>query len=87
MKAVDSIIDLVGGTPLVRLNNISETRMAPVYEQMENLHPSGSVKDPPAIHMGKRAAEAGLLKPGSHMVESTSGKTAQGREMADTTKR
>ena len=54
MKAVDSVIDLVGGTPLVRLNNIVEPGMATVYAKMENLNPSGSVKDRMAINMMKR---------------------------------
>ena len=55
MKAVDSIIDLVGGTPLVRLNNIVEPGMATVYAKMENLNPSGSVKDRMAINKIGRA--------------------------------
>ena len=82
MKAVDSIIDLVGGTPLVRLNNIVEPGMATVYAKMENLNPSGSVKDRMAINMVKRAEEAGLLKPGGTLVESTSGNTGLGLAMA-----
>lgn len=82
MKAVDSIIDLVGGTPLVRLNNIVDPGMASVYAKMENLNPSGSVKDRMAINMVKRAEEAGLLKPGSTLVESTSGNTGLGLAMA-----
>ena len=75
MKAVESVIDLVGGTPLVRLNNIVEPDMATVYAKMENLNPSGSVKDRMAINMVKRAEAAGLLKPGGTIVESTSGNT------------
>ncbi|MGE4634634.1 MAG: pyridoxal-phosphate dependent enzyme [Arenicellales bacterium] len=82
MKAADSIIDLVGGTPLVRLNNIVEPGMATVYAKMENLNPSGSVKDRMAINMVKRAEEAGLLKPGGTLVESTSGNTGLGLAMA-----
>ena len=82
MKVVDSVIDLVGGTPLVRLNNIVEPGMATVYAKMENLNPSGSVKDRMAINMVKRAEEAGLLKPGGTIVESTSGNTGLGLAMA-----
>ena len=82
MKAVESVIDLVGGTPLVRLNNIVEPDMATVYAKMENLNPSGSVKDRMAINMVKRAEEAGLLKPGGTIVESTSGNTGLGLAMA-----
>jgi len=82
MKVVDSVVDLVGGTPLVRLNNIVEPDMATVYAKMENLNPSGSVKDRMAINMVKRAEEAGLLKPGGTIVESTSGNTGLGLAMA-----
>ena len=82
MKVVDSVVDLVGGTPLVRLNNIVEPDMAIVYAKMENLNPSGSVKDRMAINMVKRAEEAGLLKPGGTIVESTSGNTGLGLAMA-----
>ena len=82
MKVAESVIDLVGGTPLVRLNNIVEPDMATVYAKMENLNPSGSVKDRMAINMVKRAEEAGLLKPGGTIVESTSGNTGLGLAMA-----
>ena len=82
MKVVESVIDLVGGTPLVRLNNIVEPGMATVYAKMENLNPSGSVKDRMAINMVKQAEEAGLLKPGGTIVESTSGNTGLGLAMA-----
>ena len=75
MKVVDSVIDLVGGTPLVRLNNIVDPGMATVYAKMEHLNPSGSVKDRMAINMVQRAEEAGLLKPGGTIVESTAGNT------------
>ena len=51
MKSAESVIDLVGGTPLVRLNNIVDDDMATVYAKMENLNPSGSVKDRMAINM------------------------------------
>lgn len=82
MKVVDSIVDLVGDTPLVRLNNIVEPSMATIYAKMENLNPSGSVKDRMAINMIKRAEEAGLLKAGGTVVESTSGNTGLGLAMA-----
>ncbi len=82
MKSVDSVVELVGNTPLVRLNNIVEEGMATVYAKMENLNPSGSVKDRMAINMVNRAEEAGLLKPGGTLVESTSGNTGLGLAMA-----
>lgn len=82
MKSAESVIDLVGGTPLVRLNNIVDDGMATVYAKMENLNPSGSVKDRMAINMVKRAEDAGLLGPGGTIVESTSGNTGLGLAMA-----
>ena len=82
MKFFDSILDLVGNTPLVRLNNIVEPGMATVCAKMETLNPSGSVKDRMAVNMVRRAEEAGLLLPGGTIVESTSGNTGLGLAMA-----
>jgi cystathionine beta-synthase len=82
MKYFDSILDLVGDTPLVRLNNIVEPDMATVFAKMETLNPTGSVKDRMAVNMVKRAEEAGLLMPGGTIVESTSGNTGLGLAMA-----
>ena len=82
MNICESILDLVGDTPLVRLNNIVEPGMATVLAKMENLNPTGSVKDRMAINMVKRAEEEGLLKPGGTLVESTSGNTGLGLAMA-----
>ena len=82
MKFFDSILDLVGNTPLVRLNNIVEPGMATVFAKMETLNPTGSVKDRMAVHMVTRAEEAGLLFPGGTIVESTSGNTGLGLAMA-----
>ena len=61
MNYCDSVLDLVGNTPLVKLNNIVEPGMATVLAKMENLNPTGSVKDRMAIHMVKRAEEDGLM--------------------------
>ena len=81
MKYYESIVDLVGNTPLVRLNNIVEPGMAQVFAKMENLNPTGSVKDRMAVNMVKRAEAEGLLNPGSTLVESTSGNTGLGLAM------
>ncbi len=78
MKCYENILDLIGKTPLVKLNQLTDTSMAAVYAKMENLNPGGSVKDRMAVHMVRRAEEAGLLKPGSILVESTSGNTGLG---------
>ena len=61
MKYYKSIVDVVGNTPLVRLNNIVEPGMAQVFAKMVNLNPTGSVKDRLAVNMGKRAEAEGLL--------------------------
>ena len=81
MKFYSSILELVGETPLVRLNNIVEPGMATVFAKMETLNPTGSVKDRMAINMVKRAEESGLSKPGGTIVESTSGNTGLGLAM------
>ena len=86
MQYYENILDIVGNTPLVRLNNIVEPNMATVFAKMENLNPSGSVKDRMAINMVRRAEEEGLLKPGGTLVESTSGNTGLGLAMAAATR-
>ncbi|GIS90789.1 MAG: hypothetical protein CM1200mP20_08300 [Pseudomonadota bacterium] len=78
----ESVLDLVGDTPLVRLNKWSNRGKATVLAKMENLNPTGSVKDRMAVNMVKHAEEQGLLKPGGTLVESTSGNTGLGLAMA-----
>ena len=82
MNVYESVVDLVGNTPLVKLNNIVTPDMAAVFAKMETLNPTGSVKDRMAINMVKRAEESGQLKPGGTIVESTSGNTGLGLAMA-----
>ncbi len=82
MNIYESVVDLVGNTPLVKLNNIVTPDMAAVFAKMETLNPTGSVKDRMAINMVKRAEESGQLKPGGTIVESTSGNTGLGLAMA-----
>ncbi len=81
MNVHDSVLDLVGHTPLVRLNRMVDEGMATVYAKLENLNPGGSVKDRMAVNMVRRAEEAGLVKPGATLVESTSGNTGLGLAM------
>lgn len=81
MKTYDNILDLIGHTPLVRLNSVTEPGMATVYAKLENLNPGGSVKDRMAVNMIRRAEEAGLISPGATIVESTSGNTGLGLAM------
>jgi cysteine synthase A len=71
----DSVFDLVGATPLVRLGRIADSRGADLCAKFEAKNPSGSVKDRPARAMILAAEQAGLLGPGSIIVEATSGNT------------
>lgn len=82
MRCYDNVLELVGGTPLVRLNRMVEPGMATIYAKLENLNPGGSVKDRMAVNMLRRAEDAGLIKAGDTIVESTSGNTGLGLAMA-----
>lgn len=81
MKVVKDITQLIGETPIVRLNRLPEEDGAEVYVKLESFNPSGSVKDRAALNMILAAEEAGLLKPGATIVEPTSGNTGIGLAM------
>ncbi|MBX6351967.1 MAG: cysteine synthase A [Thermoflavifilum sp.] len=82
MKIYNSILDLVGNTPIVKLNRIPDPNGASVYLKLESFNPAGSVKDRPALRMIQRAEEQGLIKPGeSTIIEPTSGNTGIGLAM------
>ncbi len=81
MKFRENVLELVGNTPLVRLNRLVKPGMATIYAKMENLNPGGSVKDRMAVNMVNRGEEAGLIKPGCTLIESTSGNTGLGLAM------
>lgn len=74
----DSVLDLIGSTPMVRLRRIVPQEAATVLGKMESLNPGGSVKDRIALAMIEDAERSGLLKPDSTMVEPTSGNTGIG---------
>ena len=80
MKVFKKITDLVGRTPLLELENIesSEKLAAKIYAKLEYFNPAGSVKDRIAKAMIDDAEEKGLLKPGSVIIEPTSGNTGIG---------
>ena len=80
-KIADTVLDLVGNTPLVRLNKLVQPGMAEVLGKMENLNPAGSVKDRIALNMVEVAEREGRLKPGSTIIEPTSGNTGIGLAM------
>src|SRR5438874_863913 len=77
----DSVLDLVGRTPLVRLRRVVAPGGAEVLAKLEARNPGGSVKDRIALAMIEDAEARGLLKPGGTMVEPTSGNTGIGLAM------
>jgi cystathionine beta-synthase len=77
-QIADSLIDLIGDTPLLRLNRVTEGLACTVAVKLEMLNPGGSVKDRPALAMIEQAERAGLLQPGGTIVEPTSGNTGVG---------
>ena len=76
-KFVNSL-ELIGGTPLVKLNNVIPENGANIYAKLEFFNPGGSVKDRIALAMVEDAEEKGILKPGSTIIEPTSGNTGIG---------
>jgi cystathionine beta-synthase len=78
MNYYENILNLVGRTPLVRLNRISEGLKATVLAKMESLNPGYSVKDRIGAAMVEAAEREGSLKPGGTIVEATSGNTGIG---------
>jgi cystathionine beta-synthase len=78
MQVFDSILDTVGGTPLVRLSRIGRAIAPDLLAKIEYLNPGGSVKDRIGLAMVERAEQAGQLGPGGTIVEPTSGNTGAG---------
>ncbi len=78
MKYANSVIDLVGNTPLVKLNSVTSGISATVLAKVEYLNPGGSSKDRIATRIIDAAERDGLLKPGGTIVEPTSGNTGIG---------
>lgn len=77
-KYLDSILDTIGQTPLIKLNRVTEGIKATVLAKTEYFNPGGSVKDRIAITIVEEAEKAGRLKPGGTIVEATSGNTGAG---------
>jgi cystathionine beta-synthase len=78
VQYVNNLIDLVGNTPLLRLNRVTDGAAPLVLAKVEYLNPGGSVKDRIAVKMVDAAERDGLLKPGGTIVEPTSGNTGVG---------
>jgi cystathionine beta-synthase len=78
VEVYDSVVDLIGRTPLVRLNGVAGDVTATVLAKVEYLNPGGSVKDRIAVRMIDAAEASGALPPGGTIVEPTSGNTGIG---------
>jgi len=76
LRVIDSILDLIGNTPILKLNNVARGLPANVFVKLEYFNPSGSYKDRMALRMIGEAEKSGRLKPGNTIVESSSGNTA-----------
>jgi cysteine synthase A len=86
--AVNSMLDLIGGTPLVHLRRLVEPGMADVFCKCEQFNPGGSIKDRVALSMIEAAERSGRLHPGeSVIVEPTSGNTGVGLALVSAAKR
>jgi len=81
VRYAENILDLVGGTPLVRLARVARKVPCPVLAKLEFFNPGGSVKDRIGLAMVEAAERAGQLKPGGTIVECTSGNTGLGLAM------
>jgi cystathionine beta-synthase len=78
VRYYDNVVEIIGNTPLVRLNSVTDGISATVLAKVEYMNPGGSVKDRIALRMVEDAEAAGLLKPGGTIVEPTSGNTGVG---------
>ena len=81
MTITPSVIDLIGNTPLVRLNRLSQETGCEILGKAEFLNPGQSVKDRPALEIVRAAERDGSLKPGGAIVEGTAGNTGIGIAM------
>ncbi len=86
MEVHKTILDVIGDTPLVRLNKVSQGLKPTIFAKLESLNPGGSVKDRIGIAMVEEAERWGLLKSGGTIIEPTSGNTGVGLAMVASVK-
>lgn len=75
INAYNSVLELVGNTPIIKLNKITEGLKGNFYAKVEAFNPGHSAKDRIALHIINTAEKSGILKPGATIVETTSGNT------------
>lgn len=85
-EPVDSVLELIGNTPLVMINKLKEESMADIYGKIEFFNPCGSVKDRICSSMIEAAEREGKIRPGDTIVEPTSGNTGIGLAFVCATK-
>ncbi|TVQ78667.1 MAG: pyridoxal-phosphate dependent enzyme [Bradymonadales bacterium] len=78
MKVYSNILECVGETPIVRLNQVTKALPTPIYAKVEFFNPGSSIKDRIALKLVEEAEKRGELKPGGVIVEATSGNTGMG---------
>ena len=79
MKQFDkNILDVIGNTPIIKLNKVATGVASSIYVKLEYLNPGGSIKDRMGVYLCEQAVKRGDLKPGGTIVESTSGNTGVG---------
>jgi cystathionine beta-synthase len=81
-KVCNNILETIGNTPLVRINNITKNVKGTVYAKVETFNPGNSIKDRMALKMIEDAEKDGRLKPGGTIIEGTSGNTGMGLAIA-----
>ncbi len=86
MSIGNDVLDLIGNTPLVKINHLTGTGDAEVWTKIEGCNPGGSVKDRIALFMIETAEKEGKLGPGSTIIEPTSGNTGIGLAMVSAVK-
>jgi cysteine synthase B len=82
----DSILDLIGATPMLRIRRLEPNPRVKIYAKLEGFNPTGSIKDRIALKMIEQAEREGALKPGKTILEPTSGNTGIGLAMIGTVK-
>src|SRR5437763_13648559 len=79
----ENIVELTGGTPMLHLARLTAPGAGEIYAKLEYLNPGGSVKDRAAVGMIGRAAQQGLLRPDSTIIEATAGNPDTGLALID----